>query len=76
MRGQTLLKAWAAFGVFWFITFSLLTFLPQAFAPLAVIAAMSLYVGMILAAVSIVLLTYESLRLLLRKPKKKVRKSE
>lgn len=75
MRSQLLLKAWAAFGVFWFIIFSILTFTPQGFQTVAVIAAITLYAGMILAVISIALLIHGGLRLT-RRPKTKPRKSE
>ncbi len=76
MKSQTLLKAWAAFGIFWFIIFSVFTFTSQGVQTVAVIAAITLYAGMILAVISIAFLIYGVLRLPTKKPKMKISKSE
>ena len=62
MRRQALLKAWAAFGIYWFVTLAVLTFSTAGFTPIVIIAAISLYVGIILAVVSVVSLVYEKMR--------------
>ncbi len=60
MKRQTLLKAWAAFGVYWFITLAVLTFYPLT--QIVIIAAISLYVGIILALISVASLVYERMK--------------
>ena len=65
MKHQTIVRAWAVFGVFWFIIFAILTFAPQGLSFVAVIAALSFYAGMILAVVSVAQLLYD----LIIKPK-------
>lgn len=77
MKRQTILKAWALFGVYWFITFSILTFASGATLPVIILAALSLYAGLILAILSIASLVYERIRLTREViPKEKAEKIE
>ena len=62
MKRQTILKAWAIFGVYWFVTFAILTFAGNAALPVILLAALSLYAGVILAVISIATLLYEMIR--------------
>ena len=68
MKRQTLLKAWAAFGMYWFVTLAVLTFSIAGFTPIVIIAAISLYVGIILALISVASLIYERMKASLKKP--------
>ena len=68
MKRQTLLKAWAAFGFAWFVIFTALTFAPQGLQTVVIIAALSLYAGMILAIISAATLLYELIRPRRNKP--------
>ena len=62
MKRQTILKAWAIFGVYWFVTFAILTFAASAALPVILVAALSLYAGVILAIISVATLLYEMIR--------------
>ncbi|MCS4537341.1 MAG: hypothetical protein HYY67_00590 [Thaumarchaeota archaeon] len=62
MKRQTILKAWAIFGVYWFVTFAILTFATSAALPVILVAALSLYAGVILAVISVATLLYEIIR--------------
>ena len=62
MKQQTLLKAWAAFGIYWFVTLAVLTFSTAGFTPIVILAAISLYIGIILALISAGYLAYEGVK--------------
>lgn len=70
MKITTLRNIWAVFGVIWFLIFFVLTFVKEIMEPVAIVAAISLYAGLVLAAFSIVYLAYSGLRSVLRSGKK------
>ena len=74
MKRDTLIKAWAIFGVFWFIIFAILTFALQGLSLVALIVALSFYAGMILAVISAAQIIYDLIRPAGRKPEPEQRK--
>ena len=69
MRFSTIRNIWAIFGVIWFIIFFLLTFVKEIMEPAAIVAAISLYAGIILVAFTLIYLAYSGLRMTLRRGK-------
>lgn len=67
---STIRNIWAAFGAIWFVIFFTLTFVKELMEPMAIIAAISLYAGMILAAFTVVYLAYTLIRRLLKGSRK------
>jgi hypothetical protein len=62
VKFSTIRNIWAIFGVIWFVIFFLLTFVKEVMEPAAILAAISLYAGIILAAFTVIYLAYNGLR--------------
>lgn len=71
MKLSTIRNIWALFGVVWFVVFFLLTFVKEFTEPVAMVAAISLYAGIILAAFTVIYLVYNGIGRLLRKSSKR-----
>ncbi len=68
MKRQTLLKAWAVFGLYWFVTLVVLRFSTVDLPPILIIAAISIYIGIILTLISVASLIYERMKSALKRP--------
>jgi len=71
---STIRNIWAIFGVIWFVIFFLLTFVKEIMEPAAMLAAISLYAGIILAAFTVIYLAYSGLRKTLGREKSQAEK--
>ncbi len=70
LNPSTIRNIWAVFGVVWFAIFFTLTFVKELMEPMAIIAAISLYAGMVLAAFTVVYLSYTGIRKMVKGSRK------
>jgi len=71
MNLLTIRDIWALFGVILFVIFFLLTFVKETREPVAIVAVISLYAGVILESFSIFYLVYNGIGRLIRKCRKR-----